>query len=161
MLVTWRYKPRKSLIQSFDPRAWLIFYACFLASTVLFWDLRYLAALLLITLITILTSGIKCNEMKRAWIFIIGFVIFFSLLTFLTGRGGIELYSSEHVISRTGGQFHNFWLAPDTDHQRRENHVCLEHAGARLQSGQHDHPHPVFAQPGPLRHHLPRSGAAG
>ena len=112
MLVTWRYKPRKSLIQSFDPRAWLIFYACFLASTVLFWDLRYQAALLLITLITILTSGIKFNEMKRAWIFIIGFVIFFSLLTFLTGRGGIELYSSEHVISRLAANFTIFGWRP-------------------------------------------------
>jgi len=105
MLVTWRYKPRKSLIQSFDPRAWLIFYACFLACTVLFWDLRYQAALFLITLITILTSGIKFNEMKRAWIFIIGFVIFFSLLTFLTGRGGVELYTEEHVITRLAANF--------------------------------------------------------
>ena len=105
MLVTWRYKPRKSLIQSFDPRAWLIFYTCFLACTVLFWDLRYQAALFLITLVTILTSGIKFNEMKRAWTFIIGFVIFFSLLTFLTGRGSVELYTEEHVITRLAANF--------------------------------------------------------
>jgi energy-coupling factor transport system permease protein len=105
MLVTWRYKPRKSLIQSFDPRAWIIFYACFLATTVLFWDFRYQAALFIITLITVLTSGIKFNEMKRAWIFIGGFVIFFSLLTFLTGRGGVELYKEEHLITRLAANF--------------------------------------------------------
>ncbi len=105
MLVTWRYKPRKSLIQSFDPRAWIIFYACFLASTVLFWDFRYQAALFILTMITVLTSGIKFNEMKRAWIFIGGFVIFFSLLTFLTGRGGVELYKEEHLISRLAANF--------------------------------------------------------
>ena len=105
MLVTWRYKPRKSLIQSFDPRAWIIFYACFLAATVLFWDFRYQAALFIITLITVLTSGIKFNEMKRAWIFIGGFVIFFSLLTFLTGRGGVELYKEEHLIARLAANF--------------------------------------------------------
>lgn len=105
MLVTWRYKPRKSLIQSFDPRAWLIFYACFLASTVLFWDLRYQAVLFLITAVTVLTSGIKFGEMKRAWIFIGGFVVFFSLLTFLTGRGGVELYKEEHIIRKLAANF--------------------------------------------------------
>ncbi len=105
MLVTWRYKPRKSLIQSFDPRAWIIFYACFLASTVLFWDFRYQTALFILTMITVLTSGIKFSEMKRAWIFIGGFVIFFSLLTFLTGRGGVELYKEEHLISRLAAEF--------------------------------------------------------
>ena len=105
MLVTWRYKPRKSLIQSFDPRAWIIFYACFLASTVLFWDFRYQTALFIITMITVFTSGIKFSEMKRAWIFIGGFVIFFSLLTFLTGRGGVELYQEEHLISRLAANF--------------------------------------------------------
>lgn len=105
MLVTWRYKPRKSLIQSFDPRAWLIFYACFLASTVLFWDFRYQLALFTLTLITLLTSGIKFTEMKRAWIFIGGFVIFFSLLTFLTGRGSVELYTEEHLLARLAANF--------------------------------------------------------
>ncbi|MFZ3080601.1 MAG: energy-coupling factor transporter transmembrane component T [Bellilinea sp.] len=105
MLVTWRYKPRKSLIQSFDPRTWIIFYGCFLASTVLFWDFRYQAALFILTAITVTTSGIKFSEMKRAWIFIGGFVIFFSLLTFLTGRGGVELYKEEHLISRLAANF--------------------------------------------------------
>ena len=105
MLVTWRYKPRKSLIQSFDPRAWIIFYGCFLAATVLFWDFRYQAALFILTAITVATSGIKFSEMKRAWIFIGGFVIFFSLLTFLTGRGGVELYTEEHLISRLAANF--------------------------------------------------------
>lgn len=105
MLVTWRYKPRKSLIQSFDPRAWIIFYGCFLASTVLFWDFRYQVALFVLTAITVATSGIKFSEMKRAWIFIGGFVVFFSLLTFLTGRGGVELYTEEHLISRLAANF--------------------------------------------------------
>lgn len=34
MLVTWRYRKRKSLIQSFDPRAWIIFYGCFMVSSI-------------------------------------------------------------------------------------------------------------------------------
>lgn len=105
MLVTWRYKPRKSLIQSFDPRAWIIFFACYIACTVLFWDLRYLMVLFAMAMLVVLTSGIKFSEMRRAWLFIGGFVIFFSLLTFLTGRGGIELYTEEHLITRWEAAF--------------------------------------------------------
>ena len=100
MLVTWRYKPRKSLIQSFDPRAWIIFFLCYIACTVLFWDLRYLLVLFIMAMVVVFTSGIKFSEMRRAWLFIGGFVVFFSFLTFLTGRGGIELYTEEHLIAR-------------------------------------------------------------
>ena len=105
MLVTWRYRERKSLIQSFDPRAWIIFYACYLASSLLFWDLRFLIPLLVIALVAVFTSGIKWREMRRAWLFIGGFVLFFSLLTFLTGRGGVELYAEEHTIARLSAPF--------------------------------------------------------
>ncbi len=100
MLVTWRYKPRKSLIQFFDPRAWIIFFLCYIACTVLFWDLRYLMVLFAMAMLVVFTSGIKFSEMRRAWLFIGGFVVFFSFLTFLTGRGGIELYTEEHLITR-------------------------------------------------------------
>jgi energy-coupling factor transport system permease protein len=105
MLVTWRYRKRRSLIQSFDPRAWIIFYACFLASSLMFWDLRFLTPLLIMALVTVLTSGIRWREMRRAWLFMGGFVLFFSLLTFLTGRGGIEFYSEEHTIASLSAPF--------------------------------------------------------
>jgi energy-coupling factor transport system permease protein len=105
MLVTWRYRPRKSLIQSFDPRAWIIFFLCYIACTVLFWDLRYLLVLFAMALVAVFTSGIKWHEMRRAWLFIGGFILFFSFLTLLTGRGGIELYKEEHVIRRLTAGF--------------------------------------------------------
>lgn len=112
MLVTWRYRERKSLIQSFDPRAWLIFFTCFLVSVLFFWDLRYLSFFLLIALFVVFSSGIGWREMKRAWLFIGGFVIFFSVLTFLTGRGGVELYKEEHVITTLIAPFHIFSWTP-------------------------------------------------
>jgi energy-coupling factor transport system permease protein len=105
MLVTWRYRKRKSLIQYFDPRAWIIFYACFLVSTLLFWDLRVLSFFLVIALVVVFTSGIQWHEMARAWIFIGGFIILFSFLTFLTGRGGMELYTQEHLIASLSAHF--------------------------------------------------------
>ncbi len=100
MLVTWRYRERRSIIQAFNPRAWIIFYACFVAATVFFWDVRYLAFLLFIALVVVFFSGISWMEMRRAWLFIGSFIVFFSALTFLTGRGGMELYTEEHLISR-------------------------------------------------------------
>lgn len=112
MLITWRYRKRKSLIQSFDPRAWIIFYACFLAATILFWDLRFLLVLFAIALFAVFTSGIKWQEMRRAWLFIGGFIVFYSLLTFLTGRGGVEFYTTEHAIARLATPFTLFGWRP-------------------------------------------------
>ena len=100
MLVAWRYRERKSLVQWFDPRAWFIFYGCFLASTLLFWDMRYLSIFALVALIVLLTSGVEWHEMRRPLLFIITFIFFFSFLTFLTGRGGVEVYHQEHLIKR-------------------------------------------------------------
>jgi energy-coupling factor transport system permease protein len=106
MLVTWRYRKRKSLIQSFDPRAWVLFYACFMAATLVSWDLRLLLPLSAIALITLLTSDIRWHEIRRAFVFMMGFVLFFTVLTFLTGRGGSEVYEIEHAITA--------WRAPFT-----------------------------------------------
>ena len=115
MLVTWRYRKRKSLIQSFDPRAWIIFYGCFLASTLFFWDVRVLAFFLGIALVAVFTSGIKWREMARAWIFIGGFIILYSLLTFLTGRGSMEFYTQEHLITSLKAPFTLFGWRPTLD----------------------------------------------
>ena len=98
MLVTWRYRQRKSLIQWFDPRAWIIFYLCFLVSTLFFWDIRFLLPLVIIAVVVLLTSGLKWREIRRAFLFIIGFILLFTFLTFLTGRGGSEVYQQEHLI---------------------------------------------------------------
>lgn len=106
MLVAWRYRKRsKSLIQWFDPRAWIIFYLCFLFSTLAFWDVRFLLFFFAIAWIVLLTSGVKWREMRRAFLFIIGFVFFFSILTFLTGRGGTEVYKQEHLIRELRASF--------------------------------------------------------
>lgn len=112
MLVTWRYRQRNSLVQSFDPRAWIIFFACFLASTLFFWDLRYLAFFFVIALIAIFTSGVTWKESRRAWLFILTFVTFFSILTFLTGRGGMELYTTEHILTKLSASFTIFGWQP-------------------------------------------------
>jgi energy-coupling factor transport system permease protein len=106
MLVAWRYRKReKSFIQSFDPRAWMMFYGCFLFSTLAFWDVRYLLFFGAIALFVLLTSGVRWDEIRRAFLFIMGFVLIFSFFTFLTGRGGTEVYQQEHLIRRLEASF--------------------------------------------------------
>ena len=112
MLVAWRYRERKSLIQSFDPRAWIIFYGCFMVASVMFWDLRFLTPLLVIALVAVFTSGVGWHETRRAWLLIGGFVVFFSLLTFITGRGGVEFYTEEHLITSLSAPFTIFNWRP-------------------------------------------------
>jgi energy-coupling factor transport system permease protein len=112
MLVTWRYQKRKSLIQWFDPRAWIIFYVCFLISTLFFWDLRFQSFFFVISLIVLFTSGVTWKEIRRAFIFIIGFIFIYALLTFLTGRGGIEAYQHEHIIRSLSAKFTIFGWRP-------------------------------------------------
>ena len=106
MLVAWRYRKREnSFIQSFDPRAWVRFYLCCFVSTLSFWDVRFLLPFLVIAIFVLLTSGVKWHEIRRAFLFIVGFVFFFSLLTFLTGRGGSEVYKQEHLIREFRASF--------------------------------------------------------
>jgi energy-coupling factor transport system permease protein len=106
MLVAWRFRKREnSFIQWFDPRAWLIFYACFLVATLSFWDVRYLLPFFGIAFFVLFTSGVTWREIRRAFLFIVGFVFFFAILTFLTGRGGSELYREEHLIREFKASF--------------------------------------------------------
>lgn len=113
MLVAWRYRKREnSFIQSFDPRAWLIFYACCLVSTLTFWDVRFLLPFFVIALFVLFTSGVKWHEIRRAFLFIIGFIFFFAILTFLTGRGGAEVYKEEHLIREFRASFSIFGWTP-------------------------------------------------
>jgi energy-coupling factor transport system permease protein len=106
MLVAWRFRKREnSLIQWFDPRAWVIFYGCFLVSTLSSWDVRSLFPFLIIALLVLFTSGVKWTEMRRAFLFITVFVFFFAILTFITGRGGTEVYKQEHLIREFKASF--------------------------------------------------------
>ncbi|MDX1600452.1 MAG: energy-coupling factor transporter transmembrane component T [Anaerolineales bacterium] len=116
MLVSWRYREdRDSIIQAFDPTAWLIFYACFIVSTLFFWDLRILVLFLAVALLVVFRSGVTWQESKRAWIFIGGFITFFAFLTFLTGRGGVEVYDQEHTIRTLQAPFSLFGWQPSVD----------------------------------------------
>lgn len=89
MLVSWRYRPRDTFIQSLDPRARFIFMACMILAIFQFWDIRYLFPLFLISLTLYFMARIEWHDVRRAWIFILLFVTFIvGLNALLTGRGG-------------------------------------------------------------------------
>jgi energy-coupling factor transport system permease protein len=50
---------------------------------------------------------------NRAWLFMGGFVVFFALLTFLTGRGGVEHYAQEHTITTLSAPFQILGWRPE------------------------------------------------
>ncbi len=112
MLVAWKFRKRNSIIQRFDPRAWFTFYACFLFSTLAFWDVRPLLFFFVLALLVLFNADVTWKEIRRPFIFIFVFVIFFAILTFLTGRGGDELYSEEHLIRQFKAPFSIFGWTP-------------------------------------------------
>ena len=161
MLVTWRYRKRKSLIQWFDPRAWIIFYGCFLASTLFFWDVRFLLFFLVIALATLFTSGVRWSEIRRAFLFIGGFVFFFALLTFLTGRGGAEVYQTERLIREFRAPFTLLGWQPVLQVTVERIFFAAQPIGARVQHRGDDHPHPLLAAPFAVWDYIQGAGAAG
>lgn len=103
MLVTWKYRPRGSVIEKIDPRArWLTSFLILFALTQ-FWDIRFLLFFLVIVLTQYALARLTWAETRRAWLFILIFVVgIVALNTVFTGRGGTaEVLQSGHILWRT------------------------------------------------------------
>jgi energy-coupling factor transport system permease protein len=91
MLVSWKYRPRNTIIQRLDPRSRLIFLACVILGITIpnIWDFRIIFPLFLTTLGLYLLARIEWKDVRRTWLFIF-FLIFFivGLNGVLSGRGG-------------------------------------------------------------------------
>lgn len=91
MLVTWKYRPRETLIQRLDPRARLIFMACVILAITLaqVWDIRLLLPLFILVLILYLLARIEWRDVRRAWLLISVILVFIiGLNALIAGRGG-------------------------------------------------------------------------
>ena len=91
MLVTWKYRPRNTFIQSLDPRTRLIFFfAVILGLTIPeIWDYRIIFSLFALSLTLYFLARIEWKDVKRVWPYIF-FLVFFivGLNGLLSGRGG-------------------------------------------------------------------------
>ena len=91
MLVAWKYRPRNTIIQRLDPRARLIFLACLFASFAIaqIWDIRLLFPLFVLSIVLYLLARIEWQDIRRAWIFFLVFiVVIVGVNALLSGRGG-------------------------------------------------------------------------
>ncbi len=91
MLVTWKYRPRNTFIQRLDPRTRLIFLFSVIFSFTIpeIWDFRIILPLFAISLTLYLMARIEWKDVRRAWIFIIVFVVLIvGVNGVLSGRGG-------------------------------------------------------------------------
>lgn len=91
MLVTWKYRPRNTFIQSLDPRTRFILLACIIFALTIpdIWDYRILVLLFLFSLTQFLMARIEWKDIRRS-LFFISILVFFivGLNGLLTGRGG-------------------------------------------------------------------------
>ena len=102
MLVTWRYRPRNSLLEKLDPRARWFFSFMVLFSIIQFWDIRFLLAFFVLVMTWYSLARLTWAEVRRAWLFILIFVLgIVALNTLFTGRGGPEeVLTGGHVLWR-------------------------------------------------------------
>jgi energy-coupling factor transport system permease protein len=88
MLVTWQFRIRNSLMESFDPRARWIFSLIFLVSISLFWDVRFLTGFFILAFAWYASARVTFKDTRRAWI-LISFILFMMIFigTIITGGG--------------------------------------------------------------------------
>ncbi len=88
MLVTWRYRPRKGLMEKFDPRARWIFSLLFLFTVTMFWDARFLFFFFILAFGWYFSSRASWKETRRGW-YLVSFILFTMIIinTIITGGG--------------------------------------------------------------------------
>jgi len=104
MLITWKYKDRGTFVYKLDPRTRLIFALAMMFSLIQFWDVRVHLIFLMLGLLQFRLARLTWREVKRAWMLVSVVVLMMTVITFLTGRGGAGVISSEqrHLLARLG-----------------------------------------------------------
>jgi hypothetical protein len=134
-----------------------------LASVIQFWDLRVILVFLGIALGQYALARLTWRETRRAWL-VLGFLItFMTVLTFLTGRGGVgTAYTQEHVLTRLGPlTLPLVGVADRSGHHRREDGLRRQPDGAYVRHLRVGHHHPLHGGPQPVWGDLPGARAAG
>ncbi len=125
MLATWNYKTRDTFVQRLDPRARLIFMGCFMISVFMFWDLRILAIFMLLAIAAILAARLSWRDTSRTWIVLGVFVIFYALITLLTGRSTLINVRTEHIVLSLSAPFTIFGWQPSLQLSKEQIFLSL------------------------------------
>lgn len=125
MLATWNYKSRDTFVQRLDPRARLIFMGCFMISAFMFWDLRVLAIFMLLTIAAILAARLSWRDTSRTWLVLGIFIIFYALITLLTGRSTLINVRTEHIVLSLSAPFTIFGWQPSLQLSKEQIFLSL------------------------------------
>lgn len=98
MLVAWRYKERGTAYQALNPRVRLVVILALLFAIIQVWDLRVLLAFLAYAVAQYLATRLTWRETKVTWTVMGVLVTFVVLLTFLTGRGGLNVFEDTTIL---------------------------------------------------------------
>ncbi len=98
MLVAWRYKERGTAYQRLNPRVRLVVILALLLAVIQVWDLRVLLAFLAFAALQFAASRLTFREVRYTFIVLAVFITFIVLLTFLTGRGGLNVFSDSTIL---------------------------------------------------------------
>ena len=104
MLVTWRYHPRGTFLESLDPRARWIMSFLVLFSIIQFWDIRFLLFFFGLVMLQYFMARLTWKETRQVWIFVLVMVVvIIGINALLTGRGGPGSVESmeQHIVWET------------------------------------------------------------
>jgi energy-coupling factor transport system permease protein len=98
MLIAWKYKERGTAYQRLNPRVRLVVILALTFAIIQVWDLRVLLAFLAFAVVQYAVARLRFSETRTTWTFMSIFVVFIVLLTFLTGRGGLNVFDDVHIL---------------------------------------------------------------
>lgn len=85
MLISWKYRDRKSFFLSFDPRGRMIFMLGVTFAVYFVWDLRWVLPIFGLAIVQFLLAKISFRESRYFWIAIGVLAVFLSIISALTG----------------------------------------------------------------------------
>ena len=98
MLVAWKYKERGTWYQQLNPRVRLVVILALMLAVIQIWDLRVLLGFFVLASLQYLVAGLTWRETWRIWLVLGSFISFITLLTFLTGRGGLNVFEDTTLL---------------------------------------------------------------
>jgi energy-coupling factor transport system permease protein len=98
MLIAWKYKERNTAYQRLNPRVRLVFILALLFAIIQIWDLRVLVGFFAVALVQYIAARLTWQETRVPLLFTGGFIGFITLLTFLTGQGGLNIFQDTTIL---------------------------------------------------------------
>jgi energy-coupling factor transport system permease protein len=98
MLIAWKYRERGTRYQRLNPRVRLLVILALVFSIIQIWDLRVLLVFFALAMLQYIAARLSWREMRLTWTILGAFITMITLLTFLTGRGGLNVFEDTQIL---------------------------------------------------------------